>query len=177
MFRRTTRAGAATPEPPDRPGFSVSNRLAQILVPEPEGIALRREDLGVVDEPADHRRPRSPRHRISQPRSENGLFKVTISDARFWRALTGPKGSCHLRPTCSGDLERARLLCRPRAIQGGIREASNQIRPTPTCGSGANERQLALYRRWERCRRGRSRRAEPPSDSTAHTGWMPPFRA
>jgi hypothetical protein len=43
---------------------------------------LSDEDLGVVDEPIDHRRGHDPRRPKISPQAEKGLFEVTIRLAR-----------------------------------------------------------------------------------------------
>ena len=56
-------------------------RAPKILVAQAVGVALQREDLGVVHEPVDHGR-RNDVIAEDLSHAENGLFEVTINDAR-----------------------------------------------------------------------------------------------
>jgi hypothetical protein len=54
---------------------------AEVVVAQSVGVALQREDLGVVDESVDHRDGGHSSPKIS-PQAENGLLLATISEAR-----------------------------------------------------------------------------------------------
>jgi hypothetical protein len=64
-------------------GFGLAGgwAAAEVAVAEAVAVALEGEDLGVVDEPVDHR---GGDDLVAEglAQAENGLFEVTISEAR-----------------------------------------------------------------------------------------------
>jgi hypothetical protein len=62
-------------------GYSPTATAPRSLSRQPIAVSLEGQDLGVVDEPVDHRRG-DDLVAEDRPHEENRLFEVTISDAR-----------------------------------------------------------------------------------------------